>query len=301
MRYTGVPIASCLLLLPLTHAKPVRQLISRGDASISGYNYQGCYTEATKGRALSGSAFFNDLMTVEKCAASCSQFDMFGVEYGRECYCGSSLNMGSVSAAETDCSFKCPGNGAETCGAGNRLNVYKKSVTAPTSSASTSASNPLPTSYASQGCYTEATNGRALVEKTYYDDAMTIDKCSTACAGFNYFGLEYYRECYCGNDLKDGSVPAPSTDCKYPCTGDKSEICGGDYRLNLYNRGAASTTSTTAASSATPSPSNYVSTGCYTEGSNSRALTGAVYYDDKMTTEKCADRHQLLTHSFVIN
>ncbi|KAL8637618.1 MAG: hypothetical protein Q9228_005132 [Teloschistes exilis] len=264
------------LTLSKGHTRPQRL----GDLQLVGYNYQGCYTEATSGRALSGSSFFNDLMTVEKCAASCSAFPLFGVEYGRECFCGQSLNAGSVLAAETDCSFKCPGNSAETCGAGNRLNVYQKPVAPPA---------PKPTSYASEGCYTEPSNGRALTGKTIFDDSLTIEKCAMLCADFNYFGVEYYRECYCGNDLQTGSVPAASTDCKYPCKGDNSEICGGDYRLNLYGFGGMSPSSTTTASAtATPSPSNYVSTGCYTEAKNSRALTGAAYVDDKMTTELCA-------------
>ncbi|KAL8777063.1 MAG: hypothetical protein Q9194_002771 [Teloschistes cf. exilis] len=280
MRHTLVSVASSLLLLPFTQGRSLPRLIPRGDAGLPGYNYQGCYTEATSGRALSGSSFFNDLMTVEKCAASCSAFPLFGVEYGRECFCGQSLNAGSVLAAETDCSFKCPGNSAETCGAGNRLNVYQKPVAPPA---------PKPTSYASEGCYTEPSNGRALTGKTIFDDSLTIEKCAMLCADFNYFGVEYYRECYCGNDLQTGSVPAASTDCKYPCKGDNSEICGGDYRLNLYGFGGMSPSSTTTASAtATPSPSNYVSTGCYTEAKNSRALTGAAYVDDKMTTELCA-------------
>ncbi|KAI4099122.1 MAG: hypothetical protein L6R37_006115 [Teloschistes peruensis] len=280
MRHTLVSVASSLLLLPLTQGRSLPRLIPRGDAGVPGYNYQGCYTEATSGRALSGSSFFNDLMTVEKCAASCSAFPLFGVEYGRECFCGQSLNAGSVLAAETDCSFKCPGNSAETCGAGNRLNVYQKPVAPP---------DPKPTSYASEGCYTEPSNGRALTGKTIFDDSLTIEKCAMLCADFNYFGVEYYRECYCGNDLQTGSVPAPSTDCKYPCKGDNSEICGGDYRLNLYGFGGMSPSSTTTASAtATPSPSNYVSRACYTEAKNSRALTGATYVDDKMTTELCA-------------
>ncbi|KAL8735064.1 MAG: hypothetical protein Q9181_002948 [Wetmoreana brouardii] len=226
-------------------------------------------------------------MTVEKCAASCNAFTYFGVEYGRECYCGNSLSPGSVNSTGTDCKFPCPGNSAETCGAGNRLDLYRKTTTAP----SASQSSPISPSYASQGCYTEATKGRALIGKTYYDNALTIEKCATACNGYNYFGLEYYRECYCGDDLQDGSVPASSTECKYACTGDSSELCGGDYRLNLYSFGRtvpSSTASTTSGSSATPSPSTFTSTGCYTEGSESRALTGAVFYDDKMTTEKCA-------------
>lgn len=45
----------------------------------------GCYTEATGMRALTGSTFANDTMTVELCAAFCAGFTFMGVEYHREC------------------------------------------------------------------------------------------------------------------------------------------------------------------------------------------------------------------------
>jgi WSC domain len=48
--------------------------------------------------------------------------------------------------------------------------------------------------YESIGCYTEATSTRALTGLSYFDDAMTVEKCAAACAGFDYFGIEYHRE-----------------------------------------------------------------------------------------------------------
>jgi hypothetical protein len=53
-------------------------------ASVGAYTWQGCYTEATAGRALSGAALVNyKTMTVEICAAFCASYTMFGVEYGK--------------------------------------------------------------------------------------------------------------------------------------------------------------------------------------------------------------------------
>ena len=58
-------------------------------------------------------------MTVEKCAVACGKFAYFGVEYGRECYCADTMHLGSLVAGEEECSFPCPGNSGQTCGAGN--------------------------------------------------------------------------------------------------------------------------------------------------------------------------------------
>lgn len=138
MRTTLVTLASALLFSSFTYASPLQPVSRRDAALIPGYGYEGCFTEATQGRALTGSSFYDDYMTVEKCAAACSNFAFFGVEhvltshilkhrkltsnirYGRECFCGGALSAGSVAASETDCSFRCPGNADQTCGAGNR-------------------------------------------------------------------------------------------------------------------------------------------------------------------------------------
>ena len=93
-------------------------------AHVGSYNLVGCVTEATSMRALSAASDASDTMTLETCAAFCSGYTYFGTEYGRECYCGNSLNSGSVSASATDCNMQCAGNGYELCGAGNRLSLY---------------------------------------------------------------------------------------------------------------------------------------------------------------------------------
>lgn len=41
-------------------------------------------------------------------------------------YCANVFSAGSVAANDTECSFTCPGNIYEYCGAGNRLSVYQR-------------------------------------------------------------------------------------------------------------------------------------------------------------------------------
>jgi hypothetical protein len=64
---------------PLLHS-----LQSRATVVIAGYDYAGCYTEATSTRAFSDKVYYDDAMTIEKCAAACSGYTWFGAEYGRE-------------------------------------------------------------------------------------------------------------------------------------------------------------------------------------------------------------------------
>lgn len=138
-----------------------------------------------------------------------------------------------------------------------------------------------PPGYDYLGCYTEATTGRALPDVFYTNDNMTIEMCSSICSGFNYFGVEYYHECHCGNAIASTAVTAPATDCKLACAGNKTEVCGGNSRLSIF--GVDATTPLPPA----PLP-EYTFVDCYTEGNGTRALTGMAYTDDAMTVEKCA-------------
>lgn len=113
--------------------------------------------------------------------------------------------------------MKCSGNPGEYCGAGGRLSLYKKkSVIPPTSSdptipatldptpsittpVETPPASPTPTSpifnpgnadYGLEGCYTEATTGRALQFLTGANN-MDINRCLAICSAYNYSGVEY--------------------------------------------------------------------------------------------------------------
>ena len=57
-------------------------------------------------------------MTIEKCSVTCDDFDYFGVEYSRECYCGDVV--GGSEVLSTQCSMTCGGNSAQTCGGPDR-------------------------------------------------------------------------------------------------------------------------------------------------------------------------------------
>ncbi|CAG8961013.1 hypothetical protein HYFRA_00002553 [Hymenoscyphus fraxineus] len=92
--------------------------------SIGTFKFAGCYTEATKGRALSEKSQSNEHMTIEICASFCQGYAMFGLEYGKECYCGNKLNAGSISAPESSCSLACKANTLQYCGGFSRLSLY---------------------------------------------------------------------------------------------------------------------------------------------------------------------------------
>merc|ERR1711881_391681 len=256
---------------------------------VGKYSFQGCFTEGTGVRALADAAFVDYAnMTSELCASKCDAYVYWGIEYYGECYCGNELAASSTQAPLGDCSFICPGNPNEYCGAGNRLELYKltsaatssrssssvqstssatsvrpsssvssRSSTAPTSTP-TLAIKPVVGSYVRQWCYTEGNGVRALSGAQYVDYVgMTLEICAANCAGTAYFGVEYGGECYCGQTLDVTSVPATNQlDCSFICPGDASEYCGAGNRLELYKLGSVSSSSSSRVSSTSSSSSS---------------------------------------------
>lgn len=67
-------------------------------------------------------------------------------------------------------------------------------------------------------------------------DNMTVEACLDTCGalGFALAGLEYSRECFCGNTIMGTGAPVNASSCNLGCTGSKDSLCGGNLALNLY-------------------------------------------------------------------
>ena len=138
---------------------------------VSGYGYQGCYTDNVPQRVLSGKNTADAAMTLEKCAAFCSKsgYSWFGVEYSSECYCGTNLDTLSVPSRESTCDAKCSGDASQQCGGANLLNVYKNSaLAAPTPQNSVSLNG-----FNYKSCWTDDVNDRSLKGMDYRADDLT--------------------------------------------------------------------------------------------------------------------------------
>jgi hypothetical protein len=88
----------------------------------------------------------------------------------------------------------------------------------------------------------EPSNGRLLSKLVFADDTMTQDRCLATCYMYNYAGLEYGRECWCGNGpinwagnagaAAGGNATEP--ECSKPCMGNTAQKCGAGKRMNLF-------------------------------------------------------------------
>ncbi|KAM0251076.1 hypothetical protein ACHAQJ_008358 [Trichoderma viride] len=134
------------------------------------------------------------------------------------------------------------------------------------------------------GCFQDGGSGNpnALIfRSSLSSDNMTVEECVADCKGngFRYAGLEYYGICFCG-----GTVDGPQVDdsqCSFPCNGNKSETCGGNNLLSVWQDPTFPTQEVTIG--------DYKASGCYTDNSQlGRTLSWSADIDSStFTTEAC--------------
>ena len=93
-------------------------------------------------------------------------------------------------------------------------------------------------------CVSEPSSGRLLPSVVENNGTyMTIEKCLGDCWMYAYAGVEYGRECWCGNALNwvgnKGAVQGGNVsdgECNFICPGNESEFCGAGGMINLFRR-----------------------------------------------------------------
>ena len=294
----------------------------------SGWTSLGCMTDSSTNRALDGGSTSSNDMTVESCVASCASrgFPYAGVEYGTECHCGSAKAVMN-SAPASECNVRCAGDQWSFCGGGYRMNMYRSSAAptttyvAPTGTPTPIASSALPTGWSALGCHVDNPNTRALGGGSSNSNNLTVSSCIASCAakGMPYAGVEYGTECWCSPASAVNLVPA-SDGCNVRCGGDLNTVCGGGYRINIFQNDAliaassstssASPTSTSTRTSTTPSPSpsatstvpamsaspsvpaGWSSLGCTSDSSVARVLVGSYSESGSQTPQLCMAKCQ---------
>ncbi|KAH3717895.1 hypothetical protein DPMN_060691, partial [Dreissena polymorpha] len=83
------------------------------------------------------------------------------------------------------------------------------------------------------GCYEDSSSNRILQDYDYFSDSNSPAECSKNCRNYKFFGVQSQRHCLCGNALYS-STQKPESECSFICPGDRSKICGADWRINLY-------------------------------------------------------------------
>ncbi|KAI0880342.1 WSC-domain-containing protein [Annulohypoxylon maeteangense] len=142
--------------------------------------------------------------------------------------------------------------------------------------------------FAYAGCVADS-NPRVLNGYSFSASNMTIEYCTSTCKtqGYPLAGLEYARECYCGNSISADLEECSDTP-KMVCTGNSTEWCGAPGLLTVWNDASYSVVARVV-DSTTINNGTAMYLGCFGETSGSRALSGASTSNTTaMTNEMCA-------------
>ena len=118
------------------------------------------------------------------------------------------------------------------------------------------------------GCWTDE-GDRQLGGASSHQDDMTPSKCISFCesGGYSFAGVEYARECFCGQNLKVKSVKKDDKECNMACMGDGNVKCGGTNRLNVFTSGAPQIVTNLG-----PASSGWTFKSCYEDSVYARTL-----------------------------
>ena len=206
--------------------------------------YLGCFKD-TDNRDLRDKSWEDNRMTPERCLQSCthSGYTYAGVQYGNQCYCGNSYGRYG-QLAEGSCNMRCGGDGALVCGGTWANTVYKTALRSdiPPQVALAPPPPPPPPPRSNNaapaatylGCFRD-TDQRDLNGTQWDDGQLTPARCLRSCAdnGFEYAGLQYGSQCFCGNSHgRYGRIDSGS--CNMPCSGNPGLMCGGTWANSVF-------------------------------------------------------------------
>lgn len=106
-----------------------------------------------------------------------------------------------------------------------------------TTTSTTSTLGPSPTSWNALGCYLDGTPPTLSerVSQEGGDEALTVLDCENDCylSNLSFAGVKEGNQCWCG-DYVGNEKSKNSTDCNMPCSGNKTEMCGAEERINVF-------------------------------------------------------------------
>ncbi|CAC5390118.1 Neurogenic locus protein delta,Protein eyes shut homolog,Neurogenic locus Notch protein,Neurogenic locus notch homolog protein 3,Protein eyes shut,Protocadherin Fat 4,Delta and Notch-like epidermal growth factor-related receptor,Delta-like protein C,Protein slit,Neurogenic locus notch homolog protein 1,Fibropellin-3,Protein jagged-1a,Sushi, von Willebrand factor type A, EGF and pentraxin domain-containing protein 1,Protein jagged-2,Neurogenic locus notch homolog protein 2,Delta-like protein B,Protein crumb len=84
------------------------------------------------------------------------------------------------------------------------------------------------------GCLVD--NRARMLDVKHEDRQMTIQKCAKLCSEFSFFGVQYSRQCFCGNSRGNKRVyrRRRRRECNFACAGNRRQSCGGRWRNTVY-------------------------------------------------------------------
>ena len=195
-------------------------------------------------------------LSIYTCEMVCSNYNFLGIKNGKECWCSDEFD--DYGFEEGFCNIRCSGDFGETlCGGEYSMDVYnvlkepvdveptdgtvyvepteepieepiEEPVEEPTEEPIEGTVDEEP-GYDHIGCFQDSLGNRLMEFNFEDEDDMSIEACVMHC--YRFFGLQNGNECWCADEFIGGVNPGV---CDTNCSGDQSEICGGNLSMDVY-------------------------------------------------------------------
>ncbi|CAN0003994.1 unnamed protein product [Sphacelaria rigidula] len=90
-----------------------------------GAAYVGCFIDEPKSSRIMRLALEDDGMTTQMCEDKCTGSEVFGTQYGRECWCGDNGTNHLKYGESDECDRECAGDASQICGGKWVMSVYQ--------------------------------------------------------------------------------------------------------------------------------------------------------------------------------
>ncbi|BES92733.1 bacteria Hypothetical protein protein [Nesidiocoris tenuis] len=194
-------------------------------------NYMGCYSISPYQRDLlpNRKDYFKQLLTPEYCVGYCYRKGLrfAGMAHGSLCFCGNQLEPNN-RVSDRQCDVPCSGDSKLKCGGTQMITMYHTEIS------DQSEEGKL------LGCFEDNGNLRVLSGlQITFKETNTPRLCLNVCLqlGFKFAGVQYGVECFCGNRPPMAESERSESECSLPCPGDRLKMCGGGWRLLVFNTG----------------------------------------------------------------
>lgn len=181
-----------------------------------------------------------------------------GVQRRRECHRGHEVELDAEDAksdvgSAIDCDLVCPYTGECVCGGGYQKkaigyrDTLAESGLGPTGGTTTGSTSDLtiPAVWMTGPCMIDQASPRLLSNRISSLTSNTPISCQSQCManGYQIAGVQYGRECWCGNALSFGGGQTPASqvvndsECTINCPGSEENTCGNPRRTRIYGLG----------------------------------------------------------------
>ncbi|XP_065225844.1 uncharacterized protein LOC135849377 isoform X2 [Planococcus citri] len=168
-----------------------------------------------------------------RCMNLCDQkgFKYAGTQRGSQCFCMNKPPSATFRGDDSKCDdAPCSGEPTSTCGSNDGMKIFR--------TRRTDEIQPVVVRYL--GCFSDQKVFPTMEgTKVTVEKKLTSSYCIETCRlkGYAFSGVESGTDCYCSHAFPSIHMKVRDEECNIPCSGNRTEYCGGQFKIGVYDNG----------------------------------------------------------------